>query len=98
MKGRGPYELLHNKYFKLLSDKQYQIEVLSPGWIDFCSEASVVVVACTERHWSVSKILRNSNYPFLRKSKCCIRAVSRLLWKKRKAYSLGIRKKNWLMG
>jgi len=25
-------------------------------------------------------------------------AVSRVLWKKRKAYSLGIPKNNWLMG
>jgi len=26
------------------------------------------------------------------------KAVSRVLWKKRKAYSLGIPKNNWLMG
>jgi hypothetical protein len=65
--GRGPYELLQNKYFKLLSDKQYQIEVLSPGWIDFCSEASAVAIACIERHWSVLKNFAKLDLPVAQK-------------------------------
>jgi hypothetical protein len=50
--GRGPHILLRNEYFKLLSAKKYHIEVLSPGWMDYCSESLVVINACIEKRWS----------------------------------------------
>jgi hypothetical protein len=49
--GRGPHNLLRNKYFELLSEKKYRIEVLSPGWIDFCSDSTVAIRRCIKKHW-----------------------------------------------
>jgi hypothetical protein len=49
--GLGPYILLRNKYFELLSEKDYHIEVLSPGWIDFCVVSIVIISRCIERDW-----------------------------------------------
>jgi hypothetical protein len=51
--GRGPYELLRNEYFKLLSDKKYHIEVLSPGWLDLCSHSPVVIHDCIEKRLGI---------------------------------------------
>jgi hypothetical protein len=51
IRGRGPYDLLSNAYFKVLAAKKYRIEVLSPGWLHFCSDSTIVVNACTEKDW-----------------------------------------------
>ena len=67
MRGRGPYELVHNRYFKLLADKKYQIEVLSTGWVDFCSHPDVALVACTERHWSTLRNFAKLDVPVSQK-------------------------------
>jgi hypothetical protein len=49
--GRGPYHLLRNKYFNLLSERKYLLEVLSPGWIDYCSDSPVVLILCIKKQW-----------------------------------------------
>jgi hypothetical protein len=65
--GRGPYALLQNKYFQLLSEKKYRIEVLSPGWLNFCSDSKVVIGACIERHWGVLKNFAKLELPSAQK-------------------------------
>jgi len=45
VKNGDGYILPRNKYFKLLSERKYHIEVLSGGFLDFCS-AAVVTVNC----------------------------------------------------
>jgi hypothetical protein len=67
MGGRGPYTLLRNEYFKLLSNKLYRIEVLSPGWVDFCSSSAVVVSACVGKNWSVLRNFAKVNSPVSQK-------------------------------
>ncbi|HXV84978.1 MAG TPA: hypothetical protein VEG60_34470 [Candidatus Binatia bacterium] len=67
MSGPGPYDLLRNEYFKLLSDKKYHIEVLSPGWIDFCSDPTVVSTACIEKHWGILKNFAKLDLPVSQK-------------------------------
>jgi hypothetical protein len=49
--GDGPYTLLRNMYFNLLSEKEYHIEVLSPGWINFCAGSIVIINPCIDRDW-----------------------------------------------
>ena len=48
LRGVDPYRLLHNKYFEMLSEQKYHIEVLSPGYINFCSDTTVVNISCSE--------------------------------------------------
>ena len=40
------FTLLRNRYFELLSQRNYRIEALSTGFVDFCSGNTVPVVAC----------------------------------------------------
>jgi hypothetical protein len=48
IRGRNPYRLLRNKYFEMLSKKNYNIEVLSPGEVDFCSGLTVLISRCVQ--------------------------------------------------
>lgn len=67
IRGRGPYILLHNNYFKLLSEKKYHIEVLSPGWIDYCSDSTVVINRCMEKQWGTLKNFAKLELPSAQK-------------------------------
>jgi hypothetical protein len=40
------FTLMRNYYFELLSQRNYRIEALSTGFVDFCSANTVPVVAC----------------------------------------------------
>jgi len=51
LNGHGPYVLVRNQYFNLLSQGKYHIEVLWPGWFDYCSNAGVVITRCIEAYW-----------------------------------------------
>lgn len=48
IRGRNAYRLLRNKYFEMLSKKNYNIEVLSPGDVDFCSDLTVLISRCVQ--------------------------------------------------
>jgi hypothetical protein len=50
--GKGPYTLLRNRYFDLLSKRRYTVEVLSQGWLDYCSRFKVIVTRCVQKDWS----------------------------------------------
>ena len=65
--GRGPYTLLHNKYFRALSEKQYHIEVLSPGWIDLCADSTVTINRCIKRDWDSLSNLSEIEMPLSQK-------------------------------
>jgi hypothetical protein len=44
--GRDSYRLLRNKYFEMLSERKYQIDVLWPGYMNFCSDTKAVISSC----------------------------------------------------
>jgi hypothetical protein len=67
--GRGPYELLRNEYFKLLSDKKYHIGVLSPGWLNFCSHSPVIIHDCIETRWGILNNFAKLELPVSQKLK-----------------------------
>jgi hypothetical protein len=41
--------------------------VLSPGWINFCSDSTVSIKACIERHWGVLKDFAKIDLPVSQK-------------------------------
>ena len=45
---RGPFKLRSNAYFKMLTEKHYQIKALGSGWLDFCGDKSVILESCGE--------------------------------------------------
>jgi hypothetical protein len=46
VRGRDPYTLLSNRYFEMLAERRYQVEVLWPGDMNFCSDMKTVISRC----------------------------------------------------
>jgi hypothetical protein len=65
--GHGPFKLLRNKYFELLSSRRYRIEVLSPGWVNLCSESKVPISRCLEEYGANLKNFAQVELPIFQK-------------------------------
>ena len=65
--GRGPFNLLRNKYFELLSERKYRIEVLTSGWVDLCSYSTVVISRCITKNWRILDNFANVDLPVFQK-------------------------------
>jgi len=62
VKGPEPYKLLRNRYFQLLFDRGYKINVLPNAmFIDYCSENIEVIEKCVEVPFLGMKLLKDSD-------------------------------------
>jgi hypothetical protein len=47
---RDVKKVLRNKYFTLLAERKYRLNVVSPGELDYCSGAAVIIDNCVNYH------------------------------------------------
>jgi hypothetical protein len=67
-----PYRMIMNRYFRLLSKRGYQLKILWPGWIDFCSDPEVRVDECVDYQSSNLRTFGTLEIPTFRKLKVLI--------------------------
>jgi len=58
---KPPYTLIKNRYFEILSQRQYQLNVLGAGLIDFCSDETVALQTCRQYKYSALGSLGNQH-------------------------------------
>src|SRR5215831_12865643 len=58
---KPPLPLIKNRYFEILSQRQYRLHVLGAGHIDFCADETVALQTCRQYHYAALGSLGNQH-------------------------------------